>query len=516
MQGDFDYIVAGAGTAGCVIAARLAAAKRRVLLLEAGGEDASPWIHVPIGYAKLIADARYNWMYATAPEPELNGRALDQPCGRVLGGTGSINGLLHVRGQPADYDRWRALGAAGWGWDDVRPWFEKIELPAVLPPQRHPLADAFVDAAVEAGHPRNPDFNGPSQEGAGYYHANTRNGRRASSARVYLKPLRDSPFLKVIPNSLVTRIVVEGGEARGVEYRHDGSTKHAMARGEVILAAGAFNSPQLLQISGIGRDLPVGENLQNHFRASVVARCSRPVTDNDWSGSLVRRGLAGLRYLIFRDGPLSAGTYAGGFFRSLPEAATPDMQVTFWNYSVSRRDTGGVVLHDFPGFTANAVLLRPESRGSVRARSGDPAEAPEIRYNFLSAEADRRTMVAAIRQVRRILAQPALAPWHAGELAPGPECDSDEALLAYARDKGNSVYHPVGTCALGSVVDSKLKVLGVGRLRVADASVMPRVPSGNTNAPTLMIAEKISDAIRGRAYLAPQDAPVFGDDRKAA
>ena len=507
MQGDFDFVVVGAGSAGCVIAARLARAGRRVALLEAGGDDSSLWIQVPIGYAKLLSDARYNWMYSTAPEPTLGGRRLDQPCGRVLGGTGSMNGLLHVVGQPADYDGWRNLGNPGWGWDAVRPFFSRIELPVVQPPQRHALADAFVESAVQAGHPRNADFNGPTQEGAGYYRINTRKGRRASSAVEYLRPLRHSSQLAVIRNALAKRVVFERGNAVGVEYSQSGSTKTVSARAEVIVAAGTFNSPQLLQASGIGagallRDLgvpvvhenpAVGENLQNHYRASIVTRCSRPVTDNIALGSPLRRALAGLRYLFFRDGPLAVGTYAGGFFRSAPDVDRPNVQVTFWTYSVERRDAGGVVLHPFSGFTANAVLLRPQSRGHVRAKSADTRQAPEIQYNFLSGEEDGRTLVAGVRMLRAILAQPAMRAFTEKELLPGPAASTDADLLAYAREKGNSVYHPVGTCALGTVVDSELRVKGVGRLRVADASVMPTVPSGNTNAPTLMIAERAAD-----------------------
>ena len=493
MQGDFDFIVVGAGTAGCVVASRLAASgEHRVLLLEAGGEDSSPWIHVPLGYAKLIADARYNWMYTTAPEPQLNDRVLDQPCGRVIGGSGSLNAMLHLVGQPADYEGWRALGNEGWGWKDVQPWFRKIGLPLSDPPQRHALADAFVDAAVEAGHPRNADFNGPSQEGAGYYKLNTRKGRRASTAIVYLRPARKAGNLAVATDALATRILVESAQAVGVEYRRGGELLRARARREVILAAGAFNSPQLLQVSGIG-PAEVGENLQNHFRASIVARCTQPITDNDALRGFWKRAALGLRYALFRDGPLAATTYAGGFFRATPQAATPDVQVVFWTYSVARRDAGGFVLHDFPGFTGNAVLLRPRSRGWVRAKSADAGDAPEIRYNFLSEAYDRRTLLAGMRLVRRIFAQPAMARYVAGELAPGPRAESDAALLGYARDQGNSVFHPVGTCALGKVVDARLRVHGIARLRVADASVMPAVPSGNTNAPTAMIAERAAD-----------------------
>jgi len=508
VEGSFDFVVVGAGTAGCVLASRLAEAGRhRVLLLEAGGEDDSPWIHVPVGYARLLGNARYNWLYRSAPEPELNGRELDVPCGKVIGGTGSINGMLHVRGQPEDYEHWRALGNEGWGWDDVRPWLDKVALPVSDPPQRHVLADAFVEAALEAGNRHNDGFNGPTQEGIGYYKLNTAAGRRANTARVYLKPLRRSPYLAVATGARATRVLLEGGQATGVEYRHGGVLKQARARGEVILAAGSYNSPQLLQCSGIGdaarlraagidvaHDLPaVGENLQNHFRVSIVARCAQAVTHNDDMRRLWRRVRMGLRYVLFRDGPLAAGTYAGGFVRAAPGAARPDTQITFWTYSVEKRGASGVVLHPFPGFTANAVLLRPESTGWVRAKSGDTAAPPEIRFNHLAAEVDRSTLLAGIRAVRHIFSRPALAPYFAGELAPGQDCATDDALLAYARENGNSVYHPVGTCAMGAVLDARLRVRGLGRLRVADASVMPAVTSGNTNAPTAMIAERAAD-----------------------
>jgi choline dehydrogenase len=495
VEGDFDFVVVGAGSAGCVIASRLAeSGEHRVLLLEAGGEDSSPWIKVPLGYARLLSDRRFNWMYRTEPEPGLNGRVLDQPCGRVIGGTGSMNGMLHVTGQPADYDRWRAAGNDGWGWADVKPWFDRVQVPAAEPAQHHPLADAFIAAAQNAGFPRRDGFPAERQEGAGYFRLNIRDGQRASSASSY--PMEK---VAVATEAFATRIVVENGEAKGVEYRRAGTLHRAGARREVILAAGTFNSPQLLQVSGLGGPA-VGENLQNHFRASIVARCTRPITDNDslrgW-----RRAAAGLRYALFRDGPLAVGTYAGGFFRSGAAAPTPDVQVVFWTYSVARRDAGGVVLHPFPGFTANALLLRPQSRGSVRARNADPTQPPEIRYNFLDAEADRRTLIAGMRLVRRIFAQPPLRGLIQEELAPGAGRESDEALLAYARETGGSVFHPVGTCAMGKVVDARLRVCGVRRLRIADASVMPAVTSGNTNAPTLMIAERAADFILGDVRL---------------
>jgi len=506
---EFDFIIAGAGTAGCVLAARLSESGRhRVLLLEAGGEDRSPWIKIPVGYAKLFGNPRYNWMYTTAPEPALNDRVLEQPCGRVIGGTGSINGMLHIRGQREDYDRWRDAGNPGWGWEDVRPWFEKSELAVSPPPQAHPLADAFIAAAAEAGFPANDDFNGPRQEGAGYYKLNTRGGFRSSAATAYLRPARGRANLSVVTNATVTRVTIEAGTATGVEYTRGNETLVARARREVIVSGGTFNSPKILQLSGVGPgaqlqalglpvicDLPgVGENLQNHFRASVVFRCRQPVTHNDAMASLPKKIGMALEYALFRKGPLAAGTYAGGFFRSGPQAATPDLQATFWTYSVARRDAGGVVLHPFPGFTMNAVILRPESVGSVRLASAAPEAPPVIRYNHLAAEYDRQTLVAGLRLMRKFAAMPAMAKFADEELLPGATSDSDEALLDYARSTGNSVYHPVGTCRMGAdpgaVVDARLRVHGVSRLRVADASVMPWVTSGNTNAPTAMIAER--------------------------
>ena len=511
MQNDieFDFIIAGAGTAGCVLAARLSESGRHsVLLLEAGGEDRSPWIKVPVGYAKLFGNPRYNWMYTTAPEPALNGRVLEQPCGRVIGGTGSINGMLHIRGQREDYDRWRDAGNPGWGWEDVQPWFEKSELAVSPPPQAHPLADAFIAAAAEAGFPANDDFNGPRQEGAGYYTLNTRSGFRSSAATAYLHPARGRANLAVVTNAMVTRVIIDAGIATGVEYTRGNETLVARARREVIVSGGTFNSPKILQLSGIGPgaqlqalglpvicDLPgVGENLQNHFRASMVFRCRQPVTHNDVMASLPKKIGMALEYALFRKGPLAAGTYAGGFFRSGPQAATPDLQATFWTYSVARRDAGGVVLHPFPGFTMNAVILRPESVGSVRLASAAPEAPPVIRYNHLTADYDRRTLVAGLRLMRKFAAMPAMAKFAGEELLPGAASDSDDALVDYARSTGNSVYHPVGTCRMGAdagaVVDARLRVRGVSRLRVADASVMPWVTSGNTNAPTAMIAER--------------------------
>ncbi len=535
MQGSFDYIVVGAGSAGCVLANRLTASgQHRVLLLEAGGEDRNVWIHVPIGYAKLFTDARHNWLYNSEPEPELNGRQIIQPRGKVLGGSSSINGLLYIRGQAEDFDHWRQLGNAGWSFDDVLPFFKRAEdqergaddlhgaggpLAVRDVSEGHPLCEAFIEACEQAGLPRNDDFNGPTQEGAGYFQLTTRNGRRWSTARGYLKPARKRGNLAVISNALTTRILFEGRRAVGVEYRKDGATHTARANAEVILASGAFNSPQLLQLSGVGpagllrqhgitviADMKgVGADLHDHYQARFNYRCNTRNTINDMMGSVRGRIAAGFRYALLRKGFLTIGAgYAGGFFKTDPKMATPDVQFHFILFSA---DAVGQKLHPWPGFLASICQLRPESRGFVRIKSADPAQAPAIQPRYMTAQADRDCMVAGMQLLRRVMGQRAIARYIDEELMPGANIVSDADLLAFARQKGTTVFHPTSTCRMGSdvtaVVDERLRVRGFAGLRVADASIMPTVVSGNTNAACVMIGEKASDMILQDARAQP-------------
>jgi choline dehydrogenase len=539
MTDTYDYIVVGAGSAGCVLANRLTASGRhRVLLLEAGGHDRRLWIHIPLGYGKMFADARVNWLYNSEPEPELNNRSIIQPRGKVLGGSSSINGLLYLRGQPGDYDHWRQLGNTGWSFDDVLPYFRRAEdqergedeLHGVGGPlavsnvcEPHPLCEAFIESVQQAGFPRNDDFNGPSQEGAGYFQLTARNGRRCSTAAGYLRQARSRPNLVVATNALASRILLEGRRAIGVEYRQGDTTRTAHAGREVILAGGAFNSPQLMQLSGLGpaellrshgidvlADMPgVGADLQDHLQVRMQYRCSEPITMNEVMHSWRHSAVAGLRYLLFRKGLLAIGAgYAGGFFRTGAQTATPDVQVHFLIFS---GDTAGAALHPFPGFIASVCQLRPESRGTVRIKSADPRQPPAIQPHYLSSALDRDTVVAGIKLLRGIMDQPAMRRYIAEERAPGPHVQSDADLLAFARSAATTVFHPTSTCRMGTdataVVDERLRVRGIGTLRVVDASIMPTLVSGNTNAAAVMIGEKGADMIlRDAAAQAPATA----------
>jgi choline dehydrogenase len=528
--GSFDYIVTGAGSAGCAVAARLSENGRyRVLLLEAGGEDRYFWIHVPVGYSRLFANPRVNWMFESEPEPELEGRSMYQPRGKVLGGTSSINGMVYMRGNPADYDLWRQRGCTGWDWDSVLPYFKKAEdqergpdathgvggpLRVSDQPIRWELADAFIAAAVQAGLPANNDFNDGEQEGAGPFQSTTNRKRRWSTARAYLTEARRRPNLAIRTNAHATRITIENGRANGVEFLCNGVLHVARAQGEVIVCGGVYGSPQLLQLSGLGpagmlqqygvpvvRDLPaVGADLQDHFYVRLAFRCTKPVTLNDIANSPVKKLMAGLQYVLFQKGPLTSnGICAGGFARSDPRLDRPDIQLNFSVWSFADRNRMGAVPHPFPGFTISAVHLRPEARGTVQLKSPDPLAAPSIRFNFLKTRYDIDALTAGLRLARTITRQPALASYVAEELVPGGKIDSDAEFEAAIRRHGISNLHPVGTCRMGgdeaAVCDPRLRVNGVGGLRVVDASIMPSVPAGNTNAPSIMIGEKASDMI---------------------
>ncbi len=515
----YDYIIVGAGSAGCVLANRLTATGRHeVLLLEAGPRDTDPWIHVPIGYAKLFARNDVNWAYESEPEPALNGRRIFTPRGKVLGGSSSINGLVYIRGQREDFDGW---GIPGWDFDSLLPYFMKCEDQqrgadawhgvggplAVSDLPKHELCEAFIASAQANGIPRNDDFNGAAQEGTGYYQATAKNGRRCSSATGYLRPAEKRPNLRVEVNALATRILFEGKRAVGVEFRKNGKTHTASAAGEVILSGGTFNSPQLLELSGVGRrslleekgipvvqDLPgVGEDLQDHFYVRTFWRCCKPLTLNDDMQSLWRKAGIGLNYLLFRQGPLtvSAG-HAAAFLRTRPQLKRPDVQLYFINFSASKR---GGFLHPHSGFTTSVSQLQTESRGSSHIRSADPAQAPSIRYNYLSTENDRRVMVDGLKITRRIVMTPPMRDYVVDEFFPGDAVQTDEDWLEVCRASGETVFHPTSTCRMGTVVDEQLRVKGLDALRVVDASVMPSVPSGNINAAVIAVAEKAADLI---------------------
>ena len=524
---EFDYIIVGAGSAGCVLANRLSEdGKNSVLLLEAGPKDTNLWIHVPLGYGKLFKEKSVNWMYQTEPEPGLDGRTVFQPRGKVLGGSSSINGLLYVRGQHEDYDRWRQHGNSGWGYDDVLPYFKKAEnqqrgaddFHGVGGPQPvsdlghpDPLSAAFIAAAAETGIPVNPDFNGASQEGAGFFQTTTWRGRRASTAVAYLRPAKARKNLHVETSALAQRVVFDGRRAVAVVYRQAGVLRGARARKEIIVSGGAYNSPQLLQLSGVGPadllrrhgidvvlDAPgVGHDLQDHLQVRVVMRCAKRITLNDIVNHPVRRIMAGAQYAAFRTGPLSiaAGT-SGAFFKTSPRLATPDIQIHFLPFST---DKMGEKLHSFSGFSASVCQLRPESRGSLRIASADPSAPPEIRINYLSTEVDRAANVEGLKILRKILRAPALSSYVVEEVDPGAKVSTDEELLDYCRRRGSTIYHPTSTCRMGSdalaVVDQRLRLRGIEGLRVVDASIMPDLVSGNTNAAVIMIAEKASDMI---------------------
>lgn len=527
----YDYIIVGGGSAGCVLANRLSAdPKNRVLLLEAGGRDNWIWFHIPAGYLFAIGNPRSDWCFKTLPEEGLNGRALSYPRGRVIGGSSAINGMIYMRGQAADYDHWRQLGLKGWGWDDVLPVFKRHEdhyLGAsefhgaggewrVEPPRvSWEILDAFRDAAVECGIPRIDDFNTGDNEGASYFQVNQRRGRRWSAARGFLKPVLHRQNLTVETACQVDRIGFNGKRAETVSWRQDGQQRSASARGEIILSAGSIGSVQILSRSGIGpgehlsglgipvvADRPgVGQNLQDHLQLRLIYKVSGVRTLNQDYANLLKRAWMGLEYALFRRGPLTmAPSQLGVFARSSPDKERADLEFHVQPLSLDRF---GEPLHTFPAFTASVCNLQPASRGYIRISSPDPEAAPEIAPRYLTAEEDRVVAARAIRLTRRIAKAKALERYRPQEYLPGPAVsdDDDEALAKAAGEIGTTIFHPVGTAKMGlpsdpmAVVDERLRVFGVERLRVADASVMPTITSGNTNSPTIMIAEKAAEMV---------------------
>ena len=510
----FDYIVVGAGSAGCVMANRLSAdPATRVLLLEAGPRDTDPWIHVPLGYGKLFNRKRVNWSYESEPEPNLGGRRIFTPRGKVLGGSSSINGLVYIRGQAEDFDAWEV---PGWSHGELLPYFRRSEESlGVSDIERHEIGDAFIAAARAIGIPANDDFNGERQEGTGYYRGTTKDGRRSSTAVAYLRPAARRPNLRVETEALATRILFEGRRATGVAWEQGGVRHETRAVREVLLCGGSFNSPQLLQLSGVGprallqehgiapvHESPeVGEGLQDHFYCRSFWRANKAVTLNDDMASLWRQAKIGLQYALWRRGPLTiAAGHAAAFVRTRPDLKRPDAQIYFINFSTAKR---GGVLHPWPGFTLSVSQLQVESRGSVRIRSADARAAPAIRYNYLATENDRRVMVEGLKIIRRIAGCAPLAGYIVREEFPGPQVQTDAELLDVVRQTGETVFHPTSTCRMGSdersVVDSRLRVRGLAALRVVDASIMPTVVSGNTNAAVIALAEKAADLVRGDA-----------------
>ena len=526
----FDFIVTGAGSAGCVLASRLSESGRHtVLLLEAGGKDSSFWIHVPMGYAKTFVDPKVNWMFESEPEERLNNRTMYQPRGKVLGGTSSINGMIYMRGHAADYDQWRQLGNEGWDYDSVLPYFRKAEdnerganefhgsggpLRVSNQPYDWEIAKALIEACKQAGIPENPDFNGANQEGCGFYQTTTNNKRRWSTAAAYLNPARGRPNLKIETRAHATRVLIENNRAAGVEYQTPNGRRVARARGEVIVSGGAFGSPHLLQLSGIGpgehlqemgvnvvHELPgVGSNLQDHFNTFCTYKLSKNLSLNSLQYSFVDRMVAGARYVFLRNGPMTGnGLYVGALVRSDPSLERPDLQMNISAWSTIERTRDGILSHPHPGISISPVHLRPEGRGTVRLKSSDPFAPPRIHFNFMKSDYDMRVMLHGMTLARQIVRQQAMQKLLVEETSPGIHVRTEEDMIADVRARGVSNLHPVGTCGMGrgtmAVVDPRLRVHGLEGLRVVDASVMPVIVAGNTNAPTIMIAEKASAMI---------------------
>lgn len=525
---EFDYVIVGAGSSGCVLANRLSADGRTtVAVLEAGPRDSSFWIHLPIGYGRTMWDPKVNWKFQTEPEPNMAGRQIYWPRGKVLGGSSSINGLIVIRGQQEDYDSWAEQGNSGWAWRDVAPYFMKIEnnselgddqlhgtsgpLPVTSIGRSNELIEAVIGAAEANGVPRTNDFNGVSQEGAGYFQLTTRNGWRMSAAEAYLRPAEKRNNVTVLTDTQVARVLFEGRKAVGVVCRTGDQTRNIKARRGVILSAGAIQSPQLLMLSGIGpakhlqdNDVPVlidrpqvGQNLQDHLQFRLIYKANKPITTNDALRSLWGRFKLGLEWLMFRSGALAIGINQGGIFaRLMSDAETPDIQ---FHVATLSADMAGGKVHDFSGFTLSVCQLRPESRGHIALASSDPMARPLIHANYLATETDRSYAVKSIEYARKLAATAPLSDLVAAEVVPGPDVKTEAEILEFARRSGATIFHPSGTCRMGTdddaVVDPRLRVRGVSGLWVVDCSIMPTLVSGNTNVPAMMIAEKAADMI---------------------